>query len=686
MEATSRRAAFISAAARPLIAIAFVPLISLFCWKYVSLEDPVYAFDFGAYWQFFKRYGALISSSPGWWKTALSEIWNNDYNPSSVIPLYPFYRAFGDGRTSYIIAIAILYLLPTAAITAYVVTWGDRREQLRDWIGAFVLALVYLPFWSPTLRGMVDIVGLVFLGLSTLIHFRSDYLRKGPFVHAIALGILIWAPFLFRRWYAFSIVSFFAVAFLMGLFVRWRDGDRDWRSYLGFTAFLSLSGVILVGLIAVFQGGLLLRALETSYRDFYAAYQISFNQHINQFAYRYGYFILSLMIIGLAFSVLRNRIYVLFCSISAFLTFALFASTQVFGPHHFLPVAFMLFPAYFAGVRTLSTTLTVLPSGLRLVPACLIGLSIFAFGVVPGLERPPLLSPLLPHQLVRPITLENFSEYRRLVDDIQKQAGNGTVAVYASNLELADSVLIAIEPKIAGTLVATPHLASRDFFNFKMIEADLAVVPTSPQTHMAPGTQANITIPGELMLTGKGVGAAYERVGGEYSLAKGVKAYLLRKTRAATAAEVKDLIDRLVLAYPSWAGRFEDMLDPLFASMVVVPGDVYGTVRGRSGGVLFIHPGATIPTRITLPFSIGPSAKRPAAVKLSISEDILKKCPGADGIAYAIDVDGTQLKSGALQPGSQIQIALPSQGDQLSLAIDKAQNPTCDHVLATFSF
>lgn len=128
------------------------------------------------------------------------------------------------------------------------------------------------------------------------------------------------------------------------------------------------------------------------------------------------------------------------------------------------------------------------------------------------------------------------------------------------------------------------------------------------------------------------------------------------------------------------------MLDPLFASMVVVPGDVYGTVKSRSGGVLFIHPGATIPTRIHLPFSMGTSATRLAILKLSISEDILKKCPDADGIAYAIDIHGTPLKSGAIKPGDQLQVDLPAHGSELSLAIEKAQNPTCHHVLATFSF
>ena len=124
MGAGSRRPATFSASARSLIAIAFIPLISLFCWKYVSLEDPVYPFDFGAYWRFFQRYGAMIATNPEWWRTAFSEIWNNDYNPSAVIPLYPVYRAFGDGRTAYIIAIAVLYLLPTAVIAAYVATWG----------------------------------------------------------------------------------------------------------------------------------------------------------------------------------------------------------------------------------------------------------------------------------------------------------------------------------------------------------------------------------------------------------------------------------------------------------------------------------------------------------------------------------------------------------------------------------
>lgn len=672
---------------RVWILIGLIAPIVLFCEIYVGLEDPVYPYDYGAYWERFKRYGALIATDPVWWKTAMSEIYHSDYNPAPVVPLYPFYQMFGGGRTSYIAAVALMYLLPTAAIAASISSWSDKRTDLTVWVVAFVLAITYLPFWSPTLLGMVDIVGLVFLGLSTAVLFRSDFLRKSPLLHAVALGILLWAPFLLRRWYAFSVVSFFFIAFVVGVLARWFGGERDWREYSRFTASLALSGVILVGLVAIFQGGLAQRILETSYRDAYAAYQVSAKRHLLMVVKRCGWYIVSLAAIGFAISIWRKDFRVIFAVLTGLLTFVLFASTQGLADHHFLPIAFMLFPAYFAGACAVSSLLTVVPPHIRLVPICLIAVGIFVTAVAPGIPVNGYTSFFVPAQLARPRTLGNYAEYKRMIEYLKKHASKNDVAVYASSFVLSDQVLIAVDSEMRGIVTRTPHIASQSLFNFDMIKAKFAIVASPLQTMMAPGTQRNITIPAQMLLEKEGFGAAYEQLGTTYTLAGGVKAHVFRQKREVTLPEIRDLVDRLLnayVAYPGWRATLSNSLAPLFATMQIHPGDVWGAVRTSPNDTLFIHPGTT-PTRVTLPFSIGPSTARIGRLTFSIRKEVLENCPGADGIAYTINVDGAPFKSGVVKPGDQVSETLPKQGDELTLIIDKLRTPSCDHFYAAFA-
>lgn len=673
---------------RAWILIGLIAPIVLFCQTYVGLEDPVYPYDYGTYWGTFQRYGALIAADPVWWKAALSEIYRNDYNPAPIVPLFPFYQMFGGGRTTYIVAVALMYLLPTAAISASISSWSDKRTDLTVWVAAFVLAITYLPFWSPTLLGMVDIVGLVFLGLSTLVLFRSDFLRKSALLHAVALGVLLWAPFLLRRWYAFSVVSFFFVAFVVGLLARWLGGERDWREYARFTASLALSGAILVGLVAIFQGGLAQRILETSYRDAYAAYQVSAKRHLLMAVNRCGWYIVSLAAFGFAISMWRKDFRAIFTVLTGLLTFVLFASTQGLADHHFLPIAFMLFPAYFAGAYTLSSLLTVVPSHIRLVPICLIAVGIFVTAVAPGMPVNGYTSFFVPEQLARPRTLDNYAEYKRLIDYLKTHASKNDVAVYASSFVLSDQVLVAVDSEMREIVTRTPHIASQNLFNFDMIKAKYAVVASPLQTMMAPGTQRNITIPAQMLLERDGFGAAYEQIDTTYTLAGGVKAHVFQQKRAVTLPEIRDLVDRLLdayVAYPGWRATLSNSIAPIFAAMQIHPGDVWGGVRTSPNDTLFIHPGATTPTRVTLPFSIGSSTPRIGKLTFSIDKAAIKSCPDADGIAYTIDIDGVSFKSGIVKPGDQVSETLPKQGDELTLTIDKIGTPSCDHLYAAFA-
>jgi hypothetical protein len=610
---------------------------------------------------------------------------------------------FGGGRSVYVTAVTILYLIPTVVIATKIACQSIGKDDSRTLVPVYLIALTYTPFWMPTLRGMVDIVGLIFLGSATLLLFRSDFLKKKPAQTAIILGVLIWLPFLFRRWYAYSIIAFFISTFIFGLLTRWRE-DRFWREAILFCLALGLAGLVAGACAFSLQSGLVIRALKTSYADLYAAYQAPFHVHLLMVLLRLGFYVPLLTASGavILFSSKKNN-YGLFCLVSAIITFGLFIRTQVLGPQHFLPVAFWLFPVYIVGIEFLSR-FVILPDPDRFYPAVWLSTVIFCFSLIPSSN--PVLTKLtdiptitriyahfgkieaffVPAQRFPPLVVDNFSEYKRLASDLAARLKEHQhFAVFASSENLSDAMLVAIEPSLQPYLSPAPHIAEADHFvPLDLLRSEFAVATTPPQTQLAPGTQANLTIPGEMLLHKQGFGAAFEKQD-SYTLANGVIAYLFNRQRPVTSYEMKSLLDEIGAHYPQWKSLYDSSMDIPFAASKRLLGDVFGAVSVTARNTLFLHPGATTPTIIVLPIN-GSISKRPAAVQVSISGGVLKTCPDADGVYLTVTSGTTQVWAGDITPGHSADIDLPQLDGTLEMIVDKRSQPQCDHVFMSFMF
>ena len=93
-----------------------------------------------------------------------------------------------------------------------------------------------------------------------------------------------------------------------------------------------------------------------------------------------------------------------------------------------------------------------------------------------------------------------------------------------------------------------------------------------------PEALKNVTLPGEMILTGTGLGAAYEKVS-SYKLSEGQTAELFRRTRPVTTTEVKQFIDELSRAYgKDYSQQYRRKIDIPLALRTDIFGDVYGTI------------------------------------------------------------------------------------------------------------
>jgi len=661
--------------------------IVAFCAAYIHREHPVYVWDYAHYWTLYQHYGASLAIDPlRAFKSLLVEIDTLDYNPLGVIPLFPFYELFGGGRLPYVAAVALLYLLPTAVLATWLARRNiDARGANELWL--FVIALTFVPFWTPTLRGMVDISGTLFIGLATLLLFRTDFLRSRPVHYGLLLGFLLWMPFLLRRWYAYSIVIFFAAAVIVGM-AKTVIEKKSRSAIYNLISALTIAGCVLLALIALFQKDLAVRILSTSYADIYDAYQLPLEKHFEMLIGHFSLYAALFSAIGAAVAIRQRKFEVVFCLIAAVGTFLFFIRTQRLGIHHYLPVAFWIFPVLATGMWWCSRAFAFLPHPLRLLPFSLASAVILLAAVAPVSRQPGWVPRLaIPQGNAAPLHIDNFEEYRRLVGDLAALTRDGSrFVVYASSLNLSDSLVTALEPALAKSVIYTPHIAKVAFFNFDALRADFAVAITPPQEHLAPGSQANVTVPGQWLLEGRGFGRAYERIPGHaYDLADGSQAFLFRRTRPVNLEEIGELVAMLDSHYPGWGEKFRSSMNARFAARTQALGDQWGQVIITGDDKVLIHPGTTLPTTLTVPLN-GAGFKMPRSVNLAIPQGVLTACPDADGVTVTVSGDGAILWQGDVLPGGEADVDISPGHRDLSIQVASRARPNCDHLIATFLF
>lgn len=657
-----------------------ITLILFFTVVYVHLEQKLYYFDYGYYWRLFGTFGNVISDG-NWVIDALHQIRSDDYSPAPIIPLYPFYEFFGSSRTVYIYGVSVLYLFPTALIAAQI----SRKLGVNSYFIVTILSLLYTPFWVPTLRGLPDIIGCIFLGLSTWLLFSSDFLRRRALWSGLLLGILIWLPFLFRRWYAYSILAFFLTAYAIGLFHNCKT-DRAWGA-VRFSSVMFLAGIVSLLLVFLFQKDLAYRAITTDYSTLYDAYQVTFGTHVALFYARTGVFVLAMIIAGLVMCTSEYRLRLLFCFFASTLTIIIFSRTQFLGPQHYLPVAFWYFPIYAVGIlkiigfrkkyEVLDYSILILP--VMVFFAGLTGVT----DVSRATHRSIIAENLLGQYSFQPLRIENFKNYEKLTADIERLTHQGDqVAVFASSEQLSYSLLTAINPAIAPVILETPQRDRDGIVMLSALNADFVVWSSPDQTHLAPGSQTIVTLPNEMLRENRGFGSAFNEVG-EYALAGGIKAFLAKRTRPVTVAEMEAFLGEFFIARPDMKSIIQHSMRTSFENRTDVLGDVYGTVSLADDNTIYMHPGVDKPTSTIIPF-IG---ERPASIDLSIPATALETCPTADGVEATVHIDDMALPDATILPGgTPIRIVVPAGAKKVGISIQKRSTPLCDGFTAAFKF
>lgn len=529
------------------LAVALVA-IAVLCRLYVGAEDGSYFWDWVGYFHAFQQTAADFHADPGGTLAkVIRTVREDDYNLAAVAPLLPAADIAGATRVTYVTALAILYLLPAA----YLATRLARRTgEAFAPVTLFAGALLYWPIWMATLRGMPDVAGLLPLGAATLLALQTRFLTEARLRSAVGFGFLVWSAFLIRRWYAYSCLSLEALTFAFAVARLYRETDQA-AAARRFAERYLVNILALLAALAVLQGPLARRIVETNYADVYAAYQQPLGATLALVVGQLGLIATVAVAAGLLRAIRTRNETVLFTAALAFLSGGLFLRVQAPGLHHQLPFYFWLFPAFAFGVAWPWTTFRgAAPLGKSLSLAAL-SAAAFASMYLPNNWRMDGVG-LLPDRRLPPLRVEHPAAYAALIHDLTAISAGRRIAVFASSPALNPSRLGAMSADIHQRLVPVAEVDRRDGFYLPALAADVAVVPSAPATHLVPSGQRVVTLPAHWILAREGPGQAYERASGPYDLDDGVRAFIYLRRRPLSAEDTAAVAADFRAIYPDW--------------------------------------------------------------------------------------------------------------------------------------
>ena len=140
-------------------ALVALPVI-FFVIYYVGQEQPVYYWDYYAWFSLYQTYGEKAASGQmSWFYHWVVTVFAANYNSTSIVPLIPFYFLLGETRTAYVLGIVLLYLLPAlylmgrVCVEALGLSKSDKTSLFFVYVSALFLARLVISFaWYARCR------------------------------------------------------------------------------------------------------------------------------------------------------------------------------------------------------------------------------------------------------------------------------------------------------------------------------------------------------------------------------------------------------------------------------------------------------------------------------------------------------------------------------------------------------
>lgn len=232
-----------------------------------------------------------------------------NYNDYYTVLIAPLLLLFGASRASYILFLSWLYLFPfivtLGAISSSIVT---SNKTLAFRIG--VLLSIFTPaVWLPTLNGYPDAGAAFLISLAVLLFVQNMALKS--VWRLFAIGACLAFAVLFRRHFAYDVITFFVAVSLIQLYyiLTIKDFYSARIKALTAKAFrVSIIGVFMLIILCVFGWPFVQRLMYTSYSTIYASWERTNLTNVSYYLTYYGLIALAISITGSAIALLRSSI------------------------------------------------------------------------------------------------------------------------------------------------------------------------------------------------------------------------------------------------------------------------------------------------------------------------------------------------------------------------------------------
>jgi hypothetical protein len=544
---------------------------------YVTEESAWYVWDQAVYQDLAQRTFQAFQQSTDEGRRVLAEAAAEDYNAFFAVPLLPFFAALGRTRLAYVLALALVYVVPLALATGAVGTRLLRGPPAVVFWWTAGVSLFTPMTWVPGLRGYPDAGAALLVTLAVWAALGDPRLRRIPTV--LAVGIALAAAVVFRRHFLFGASALMAALVVDAVWetLRLKRGAKGVLAGAGETVLRAVLASLL-GLLAaaVFAKPAVARLLSRDFYDLYTSYLNSPVVVVQWFIPPYGWLALAGALAGYVlawrtgtFEPRAARLLLIFGFLGALQWVVVVRQIgEQYTLHFTLTVV--------AGLAALGWTLWRRSNGIRRVlVAC--AAAYLAVNLYAGISSSKTASDPVP---LRDFLAANWAPLVRdegvgpLVDALRRLAPRDeAIAVVASSLAMSSDLLHNAERLRYNTdrnrldFLRIATVDSRDPYPLEpLVRAQLVVHVTPLQLHLPRAEQELLAAVHDLFAEGVGLASDFRALPESFLLEGGARAVVFRRERPTafdaglrTLRYLQARVPRPSAAQPSWvvvSGRF----------------------------------------------------------------------------------------------------------------------------------
>lgn len=554
----------------------------------------IYYWDYGGYWSASYSLARQMVNDPIQGLISIkNSVLYSDYNTLLPLIITLPLNIFGYQFTTYVLINYVMLLLPAEFILASIVLKTKEKvigNYSLSWQYAIIVWIILSSFnvlYIPMLMGYIDVGCLIPASLLYLLIINFNALRfdTEQIFRDLLIALNLLLTFLFRRYFAFFAVGL-VVALLaltaIQIIQSKQKSSKGINSHLIHPFMSSLFNLAIIsGLCLLIMVGFLRplfnRMLFGGYSNAYSGYDAPLPDKLHQIIDIFGYAVLIIGIIGfvLAYSQKRLRKECLVCLCQLVISYVGFFTVQAMSPQHAyivtIPLLLLLYNGtyqiyYFILKKTKTSNIALFQRITVIICAIFWGIGTLNC-FIPSIRSAQLNETHLYSENYNPLIRNDIPKLKKLAEYINKQTVNSHQFVYilASSGTLNCSILQSLyKPKkdsAISNLYWTYDVDLRDGFNADFFNASLIVTTDPVQTHLATGSQDDITfLANEVTNPYSPIGRHFSKDNISFQLDNHVVVYIYWRKSDYTQADRQYVADYFSKKYPGKNQLFSDRI------------------------------------------------------------------------------------------------------------------------------